>query len=91
MANSVLHYVASDSDSRYPTWNNALGNVNPSSQNYTSALVAHNFYAYTDGYTVNSNGSQQGTGNGYLVKAIIKCQNPNTSTRRVAVGCLYMS
>lgn len=87
MANSVLHYVASDSDSRYPTWNNALGNVNPSSQNYTSALVAHNFYAYTDGYTVNSNGSQQGTGNGYLVKAIIKCQNPNTSTRRVAVGC----
>lgn len=84
--NSTLYYVVSDSETGYNTWNNAVGNHSVSSSKYTKALVAHNFYAYTDAYTVNSNGSQQGTGNGYLVKAIIKCQSPNKTTRKVAVG-----
>ena len=84
MANSVIHYIGTDS--KY-TWDNALGNANVSSTNYNRALIARNYYAYTDAYTTNSNGSNQGKKTGYQVKIIVKCSQPNKTTRRVTLGC----
>ena len=88
MANTTLYKVAPQSS--YPTFED-VANVPVTSEAVTSALTARYFYAYTAAYTTNSNGSTQGTENGYRVKIIVWFENPDVSARSVHCGvALYM-
>lgn len=81
MANSTVYYVGTTS-SLGSTLNNTVGNTAYGAAT-TSALVANTYYAYIDGYTSNSNGSQQGTNLGYQVRVVFRFGTPNTTKRTV--------
>ena len=82
MANSNVYKIGTTTELG-TTLNESVANSSIASSATTGALVANTYYAYIDGYTSNSLGSQQGTGLGYQVRMVFRFGSPNTTKRTV--------
>jgi len=89
MANSTMRKLATLSEykSTYGSSVNNVANKAPIGAATTGALEKNTIYAYTDGYTTNANGSNQGTTNGWRIKVLVYVSAP-TSSRTITYRVL---
>lgn len=82
---ATVHYI-NTTEKLGNTLNSTVGNASVGASIDTSKnLESNKWYAYTDGYTKNSNGWQQNTGLGYLVKLVFKFGKPNLTKRTISL------
>lgn len=67
----------------------SVANSKISSTAVSGSLVADTYYAYKDGYTYNSYGSQQNTSNGYRIMVVFRFKSTTTRDTRLFIAVFF--